>query len=145
MRSMRISLQTLCEVCNRYFIEIDLLLRELKLIVANIVLILFSMAFIIPSLGRSTFLGLPALAAIFIPANGICLWFALANFGIGAQSLSNLIELFAVVPGTIIAACLVLKKMRNSPPQSAQIIVVSHIVVALSVVALRVFMPELPE
>lgn len=116
-----------------------------SLIVVTLLLILIATVAILPGWQKSKSIGTPAHATLLIPMTGIGLWFALAYAGVGAQSLSNFIEVLAVVPGTVLVAYLAQRAMRNSPGKGQRPAVFAYVAVALCVVALRVLMPVLPE
>jgi len=82
---------------------------------------------------------------LVLPAAGIILWLGLSLLPIGAQSLSNLAEVFGVVVAAVIVAYLKFfildRKFGNSPVG----MVIAFIVVAIVTVAFRLFTPELPE
>jgi hypothetical protein len=82
---------------------------------------------------------------LLLPAAGIVCWICLAALGIGAQSLANLIETPGVVTLSVLAAYgkfLVLdRKLENN----RQGMILVFVLVLAATVALRLFMPALPE
>ena len=81
----------------------------------------------------------------FLPAPAVALWIALTAAMIGAQSLSNLIEVVLIVGFGIMAAyirVLFLDSITGRPAANTAAIIVALTALAL---ALRLFMPTLPE
>jgi hypothetical protein len=115
------------------------------LIVIALLLILIATVLILPGWAKSKSVGASAHTMLLIPVSGIGVWFALTYAGVGPQSLSNFIEVFAVIPCTVVAAYLALNAMRNAPGKGQGYAMATHVGVALLVVVLRVLMPVLPE
>jgi hypothetical protein len=82
---------------------------------------------------------------LLLPLPGVAVWVALTAVGIGAQSLANVIEIFAVAGAAVIAAYLkflVLDRRFQGPYVSGLAALVGVVVVTM---ALRLLMPSLPE
>lgn len=85
------------------------------------------------------------LSLFLLPVAGIGLWVLLTASGVGAQSLSNLSEVFGVVAAAVVAAYLKFlvfdRRFENKPLG----VVVAFVIVAVVTIAFRLFMPQLPE
>ncbi len=110
------------------------------------VLLLIAVALVIPAWvfarnrGRDSHW---SLFMLWLPA--VVLWVVLSGLGIGAQSLSNLIEpIWLIIAGIALAYLKVFILDRYAPSPQA-VTVLSIVVLALVAVLLRIFMPVLPE
>jgi hypothetical protein len=82
-------------------------------------------------------------AIMFLALPGIILWTVLTASGVGAQSLSNIIEIFGIVVVSVIAAYAKLFIMdRREMKQSG---IIALIIVLGITLLLRLFMPVIPE
>jgi hypothetical protein len=82
-------------------------------------------------------------AILFLTLPGIILWTVLTASGVGAQSLSNIIEIFGIVVVSVIVAYTKLFVMdRREIKQSGMIAISIVLGVAL---LLRLFIPVIPE
>ena len=80
-----------------------------------------------------------------LPVFGIGLWLALVASGVGAQSLGNTIESFGIAAVAVVVAYtkfLVFDRMSALQTRGTAI---AFVVVALTTIGLRLFMPLLPE
>jgi len=85
------------------------------------------------------------LLLFLLPVAGIGLWVLLTAFGIGAQSLSNLIEVLGVVVAAVVAAYLkflVFDRRFGNKPLG---VVAAFVIVAVVTIAIRLFTPQFPE
>ena len=80
-----------------------------------------------------------------VPVFGIGLWVALTYIGIGAQSLSNVVEVFAVATSAVASAYVKFFLLDRSAGLKSKSTVLILTVVVLTTVCLRLFTPPLPE
>ena len=83
--------------------------------------------------------------ALFLVAPCMILWIVLTMLGIGAQSMSNLVELFDLMLGTVMlyyAKVFIFDKINQTPVKNNLLVIAVTLVAA---VLLRLFMPVLPE
>lgn len=80
-----------------------------------------------------------------LPLGGMLFWIMLTAFGVGAQSLANLVELIPIAVSAVLAAYLKIffLDMRQFGRGRSSLMAVG--VVALVAFGLRIFMPVLPE
>ncbi|WP_057923095.1 hypothetical protein [Lysobacter capsici] len=82
---------------------------------------------------------------LVLPQFGINLWLAIAAAGIGAQSLSNLIELFGVAAVGVAIAYFKFLVLDRSSALSSRATAIAFGLIALAAIGLRLLMPILPE
>ena len=80
-----------------------------------------------------------------LPVLGLIIWVLLAALGIGAQSLSNLVETAGVVAGAVAIAYLKLFLFDRKFEPEKRSMLFSILLVVLVGLAFRLFTPELPE
>jgi len=80
-----------------------------------------------------------------VPAYGIAVWMVLTASGIGAQSLSNLVELLGVSIAACIAPWLRVAFPGGDQKSSLLLSAGSLLLPVITAVLLRLFMPLLPE
>jgi hypothetical protein len=80
-----------------------------------------------------------------LPFVSMALWVALAALGVGAQSLSNVIELLVVAASAIVFSYFKFFVFDRSAALSGKGAVIAFLLVGLVVFGLRLFMPVLPE
>ncbi len=80
-----------------------------------------------------------------LPFVSMALWVALTALGVGAQSLSNAIELLVVAASAIVFSYLTFFVFDRSATPGGKGAVVTFLLVCLVVIGLRLFMPVLPE
>lgn len=80
-----------------------------------------------------------------LPVFGLGLWLALTAAGVGAQSLSNIVEALGIAVVAVAVAHAKFLVFDRSPALRSRGTVVAFAVVALVTLALRLFMPQLPE
>lgn len=80
-----------------------------------------------------------------LPAFGIGLWLLITAAGIGAQSLSNLIEIFIVSAAAVLVAYVKFFAFDRFSALQARGTLVAFVLVAVITVGLRLLMPVLPE
>ena len=80
-----------------------------------------------------------------LPLAGIAFWMFLTFLRIGAQSLSNVIEIFAVAAAAIVASYLKFLALDRRMGLGSASAIVVLIIVAVVTLGLRMFMPVLPE
>jgi hypothetical protein len=83
--------------------------------------------------------------SLFLAIPGVLLWVLFTAFGIGAQSLSNIIEVLFLVSSTILLYYIKVFALDKTmlTPRLNTILITS--LLCLFAMALRVFMPSLPE
>ena len=81
----------------------------------------------------------------FLPAAGLALWALLTGVGYGAQSLSNLVETPMIAGIAVVVAYLKFFVFDKAPALSPYGKISAIGAVILATVALRSFMPVLPE
>ena len=82
---------------------------------------------------------------VALPAFGIGLWLLITATGIGAQSLSNLIEIFIVSTAAVVVAYIKFFAFDRFPALQARGTLVAFALVAAITIGLRLLMPMLPE
>lgn len=115
------------------------------MIVLALLLVLISTAIIVPGWLGAKRSGAGGVAAMFLPLIGIGLWFALVAMGVGAQSLSNIIEIFPIAIYAIVVAYLVLLALRRKLASVRILYFAAFGALVLLVVCLRLLMPVLPK
>ena len=80
-----------------------------------------------------------------LPVFGVGLWIALAAAGIGAQSLSNIVELFYVAAIAVVVAYVKFLAFDRMSALQTRGTAIAFAVIALTTIGLRLFMPLLPE
>ncbi|MFQ5458789.1 MAG: hypothetical protein ACE5FC_10130 [Myxococcota bacterium] len=108
-------------------------------------LVLISGAFCYPAWRIAKARGTQSVWLFFLPAPAVALWIALTAAQIGAQSLSNLIEVVLIIAFGIMAAyvrVIFLDAITNRPGANTAAII---FVLAALALALRLLMPTLPE
>jgi len=80
-----------------------------------------------------------------LPIFGIGSWLALTMSGVGAQSLSNIVETIGIVAAAIVFAYIKFLAFDRSPALSSRGTFIAFAAVGLTALGLRLFMPELPE
>lgn len=115
------------------------------MIVAFLVLSLIGAALIFPGWFFAKKQDPQSIWLFLLPVAGIGIWVSLTALGIGAQSLSNLIEVLGVVVAAVFAAYLKLFVLDRRFGNKALGILVTFVVVVLVTVAFRLFTPRLPE
>ena len=113
--------------------------------VAFLVLVALSCAAIYPAYTVSLRRGEESRLLVVAPVSAVAVWVALTAFGYGAQSLSNIIEVFAIFALGVVLAYVkvfVFDKDRGGARVSTYCLVA--LLVALAIV-LRTIMPILPE
>jgi hypothetical protein len=85
------------------------------------------------------------LLPFILPASGIGLWVFLSALGVWAQSLSNLSETVGVVVVGVGAGYLKFLILDHKIKSKTQGTLIAFVVVVISVIAFRLFTPELPE
>lgn len=83
--------------------------------------------------------------AFFLPTIGISLWLSLMGSGVGAQSLSNLVEVYFVCAIAVAVAYLKFNLLNARIKSTLGSGLVACGVLTIAVVALRLLMPVLPE
>jgi len=80
-----------------------------------------------------------------LPVFGVGLWLALALAGVGAQSLSNIIELFYIAVIAVVVAYVKFLAFDRMSALQARGTAIAFAAIALTTIGLRLFMPLLPE
>jgi hypothetical protein len=80
-----------------------------------------------------------------LPVLGIGLWVALTLAGVGAQSLSNIVESIGIAATAVLVAYIKFLVLDRSSVLRSRGTAIAFSIVALVTVALRLFMPVLPE
>lgn len=80
-----------------------------------------------------------------LPLAGVVFWFTLIASRIGAQSLSNLIEIYGVAVAAVVAAYAKFLFFDRSEKRRGKGAAVAFAFVIIIALALRLFMPALPE
>jgi len=80
-----------------------------------------------------------------LPLTGVAFWFTLIASRIGAQSLSNLIEIYGVAAAAIVGAYAKFLYFDRAEKRPGKGTVVAFAFVFIVALALRLFMPALPE
>ena len=81
----------------------------------------------------------------FLPAAGLALWLLLTGLGFGAQSLANLVETPVIAGFAVVVAYLKFLVFDKVSALSSYGRIIAFATVILATVALRTFMPVLPE
>lgn len=82
---------------------------------------------------------------LLLPVVGVVTWLVLGAFGVGAQSLSNSIELVGVAAGAIVAGYIKALALRRSSWGRRWGAAATVVAVCLVSIAFRLFTPALPE
>ena len=83
--------------------------------------------------------------SLFLVAPCLLVWIAMTMAGVGAQSFSNLVELFDLMLGTVILYYLkvfMMDRVNQSPVLNNFIVIM---ITVMAAVLLRMYMPLLPE
>jgi hypothetical protein len=80
-----------------------------------------------------------------LPFCGMALWTALTEFGIGAQSLANLVELFWIAAAAVIVSYFKLFVLDRSPALHGKGDAIAFLLVCVVATGLRLLVPALPE
>lgn len=80
-----------------------------------------------------------------LPFIGMALWLALAALGVGAQSLSNVIELLVLAAAAVVFSYLNFFVFDRSTTLGGKNTIVTFLLVGLVALCLRLFMPVIPE
>ena len=80
-----------------------------------------------------------------LPAAGLAFWMLLMGLGVGAQSLANLVEAPMIAGVAVVAAYLRFFVLVKSPTLNPYGTFIAVAAVILAAIALRAFMPVLPE
>ena len=107
--------------------------------------VLISTSLIVPGWICAKRSGNGGVAVMSLPLVGIGMWFALSAMGVGAQSLSNIIEIFPIAVLSIAVAYLVLFALRRRLASRHMLFSVAVGAVVMFVVCLRLLVPVLPE
>lgn len=84
-------------------------------------------------------------SVFFLPLMGIFLWGALVSARLGAQSLSNLVELYAVAAMAVAAAYVKFHLLDHKFKSRGRSTAAAWALLAIAVIGLRLLMPVLPE
>jgi len=113
------------------------------IIIAFIVLVLISIILMLPGWYAAR-IKLPQSPAILgVSLAGVSLWILIASLGIGPQSLSNLIETPIVAAAAVIVAYIKMFLLESKKVKHA--VLISYGAIIIIVMALRLFMPLIPE
>ena len=80
-----------------------------------------------------------------LPIAGMAVWVVLITHGVGAQSLSNLIEVPILVVASVAIAYLIFWYSRHHFNRLTHGVIIGYSAIVLLVFALRLLMPDLPE
>jgi hypothetical protein len=80
-----------------------------------------------------------------LPFFGVALWSVLAAAGVGAQSLSNIVELFYIAVVAVVVAYVKFLVFDRVSVFQTRGTTIAFAVIALITVGFRLFMPLLPE
>ena len=80
-----------------------------------------------------------------VPVYGVFTWFFLSSLGVGAQSLSNLVELFFVLVIAVLSPWLRVAFPGKNVGTSRILSIAVSLSPVIVAVGLRLFMPKLPE
>lgn len=116
---------------------------KLLLFLASIVLL--PMALIYPGWRKADQGKMQGAAVLFLPLMGIVLWGALIFAGLGAQSMSNLIEVYIVCAMAVSIAYIKFYLFDYKFQSAWKSTVAACAMLAIAVIALRMLMPVLPE
>ena len=86
-----------------------------------------------------------SVSLLILPIFGVGLWVVITSAGIGPQSLSNIVESFAVAATAVIMVYLKFLALDRSQALQSQGTTIAFLVVALVTLGLRLFMPLIPE
>ena len=115
------------------------------MLVLGLILAILATAAIYPGWRFARRGGATGVEVLFLPFGAIICWVALAAVNVGAQSMSNAIELVPVALVAVVVAYIGFAVLRRKPHLGQVWPLAAYAGVLLFVVSLRLLMPLLPE
>jgi hypothetical protein len=116
-----------------------------KLLLFLLSIFLLPMALIYPGWCKADQRKRQGVSVLFLPLAGMTLWGALVFAGLGAQSLSNLVEVYVVCAMAVVIAYIKFHMLDREIKRAGKSAAVAWGLLAIAVIALRLLMPVLPE